>query len=55
MRGHSVCRMHGAGGGAPRGNKNAVKHGDFTVEGLALKKQINGLARRARETMAGIE
>ncbi len=30
----SVCRMHGAGGGAPKGNGNALKHGDFTAETL---------------------
>jgi uncharacterized protein YjcR len=47
--------MHGAGGGAPRGNKNALKHGDFTAEGLALKREIQALARMARETMAAIE
>jgi uncharacterized protein YjcR len=42
-RGTSVCRMHGAGGGAPRGNRNALKHGDFTAEGRTLKKQISAL------------
>jgi hypothetical protein len=47
--------MDGAGGGAPKGNRNALKHGDFTAEGLALKKQISALARMARETMGGIE
>jgi hypothetical protein len=26
----------GAGGGAPKGNRNALKHGDFTAETLAL-------------------
>jgi uncharacterized protein YjcR len=55
VRGHSVCRMHGAGGGAPKGNKNALKHGDFTGEGLARKRQISALARMARETMGAIE
>jgi uncharacterized protein YjcR len=55
VSGYSVCRMHGAGGGAPRGNKNALKHGDFTAEGLALKREIQALARMARETMAAIE
>jgi uncharacterized protein YjcR len=53
--GSSVCRMHGAGGGAPRGNRNALKHGDFTAETLAVKKQVHALARMARETMAAIE
>jgi uncharacterized protein YjcR len=47
--------MHGAGGGAPKGNKNALKHGDFTAEAMALKKEIAALARMARETVAGIE
>jgi hypothetical protein len=55
VRWSNVCRMHGAGGGAPRGNRNAVKHGEFTAEGLAMKKQINTLARLARQTMAAIE
>ena len=30
MRGHSVCWMHGARGGAPDGNRNALKHGEFS-------------------------
>jgi uncharacterized protein YjcR len=48
--------MHGAGGGAPKGNQNALKHGDFTAEGLlALKKQISALARMARETIEAVE
>jgi uncharacterized protein YjcR len=55
VRGCSVCRMHGAGGGAPKGNKNALKHGGFTAEAMALKKEIAALARMARETMAAIE
>jgi uncharacterized protein YjcR len=54
VRGSSVCRMHGAGGGAPRGNRNALKHGDFTAESLAVKKQVHALARMAREAMAAI-
>jgi uncharacterized protein YjcR len=47
--------MHGAAGGAPRGNRNALKHGEFTAETLALKREIQALARMARETVAGIE
>ena len=27
VRGHNVCRMHGAGGGAPKGNRNACVGG----------------------------
>ena len=55
VRGSSVCRMHGANGGAPKGNKNAMKHGDFTAETLAMKREISALARMARETMGAIE
>ena len=47
--------MHGAGGGAPKGNRNALKHGNFTAEATALKRQISALARMARETIGAIE
>ena len=55
VRGYSVCRMHGAGGGAPKGNRNALKHGSYTAETLALNREIQALARVARETMNAIE
>jgi hypothetical protein len=51
----SVCRMHGARGGAPKGHRNALKHGATTAEALAFKREIAALARMARETMAAIE
>jgi uncharacterized protein YjcR len=47
--------MHGAGGGAPKGNRNAMKHGEFAAESLAIKKQVHALARMASKTMAAIE
>ena len=47
--------MHGASGGAPKGNRNALKHGLYTAEGLALKREIQALAQMARETLAAIE
>ena len=47
--------MHGAGGGAPKGNRNALKHGGFKAEMLALRKEVQALARLARETMGAIE
>ena len=55
VKGHSVCRMHGAGGGGPEGNRNALKHGTFTAETLAMKREISALARMARKTMGAIE
>jgi uncharacterized protein YjcR len=47
--------MHGAAGGAPKGNKNAMKHGAFTAEAAALKKEIAALTQMVRETMDAIE
>src|SRR5271166_4544053 len=54
VKGYEVCRMHGAVGGAPKGNSNALKHGASSAEMLALKKEVQALARLARETMAAI-
>jgi uncharacterized protein YjcR len=47
--------MHGVGGGARKGNKNAVKHGAMVAESFALKKGGQALARMARKTTAAIE
>jgi uncharacterized protein YjcR len=55
VRGSNVCRMHGAGGGAPKGNRNALKHGEFTAEALALKREIAALTRMTKATMGVIE
>ncbi len=55
VRGSKVCRMHGAGGGAPKGNRNALKHGASSAETLALRKEVHALARLARETLAAME
>ncbi|MGI9482021.1 MAG: HGGxSTG domain-containing protein [Hyphomicrobiales bacterium] len=40
VRGKKRCRMHGGarGSGAPRGNKNALKHGFYTAEEIRLRK-----------------
>jgi hypothetical protein len=49
-----VCRMHGAGGWARKGNKNAVKRGAMIAESLVLRREIQALARMARKTIAAI-
>jgi uncharacterized protein YjcR len=42
------CRMHGGmSPGAPKGNKNAFKHGRYTAEAIATR-QIAKLLRDAR-------
>src|SRR5262249_23040191 len=38
------CRMHGGmSPGAPKGNKNALKHGRYTAEAIARRKAISAL------------
>jgi len=39
VRGSAVRRMHGAGAGAPKGNRNALKHGPYTAETIAMAVQ----------------
>jgi hypothetical protein len=49
--------MHGGapGSGAPRGNKNALKHGRYTREVLAERKQIRELVRQTLKLMLQIK
>ena len=49
VRGKLVCRMHGAGGGAPRGNRNAQKHGRYAGEAIKSRRLVVALAKLARE------
>ena len=44
-----VCRMHGASGGAPKGNRNALKHGLYSAEAIETQRMIAALMRQARE------
>jgi hypothetical protein len=43
------CRMHGGTSfGAPKGNKNALKHGRYTAEAIARRREVAELIRTAR-------
>jgi uncharacterized protein YjcR len=55
--GKKRCRMHGgaSGSGAPRGNKNAVKHGLYTREAIAQRRQLAELMRQSRKLLTEIE
>jgi uncharacterized protein YjcR len=55
--GKKRCRMHGGapGSGAPRGNKNAVKHGLYTREAIAQRRQLVELMRQSRKLLLEIE
>jgi hypothetical protein len=52
--GSKVCRMHGAGGGAPKGNRNALKHGGYTAETIKTQRMVVALAKQARELVETI-
>jgi uncharacterized protein YjcR len=51
------CRLHGGmSPGAPKGNQNAFKHGRYTAEAIASRREIarllratNALAKSVRE------
>jgi hypothetical protein len=45
--------MHGGapGSGAPRGNRNALKHGGYTKEALQRRAAMRQLLREAREAL----
>jgi hypothetical protein len=49
LRGKRRCRMHGGapGSGAPKGNRNARRHGRFTGEAIAERKQVRDLLEEA--------
>jgi len=49
--------MHGgaAGSGAPKGNRNALKHGMFTKEMKAERAQFRELIAESKELVRKIE
>lgn len=51
VQGKKRCRMHGGapGSGAPKGNKNALKHGLYTREAFAERKRIRQLIKEAEK------
>lgn len=52
VRGWSVCRMHGARGGAQPGTAHPnYRHGGRTVEATELRRFLAELTREARETV----
>jgi hypothetical protein len=49
VRGYRVCRMHGARGGAPEGERNGnYRHGARTNETMEMVRLIKRLARGER-------
>lgn len=57
VSGKARCRMHGGaqGSGAPRGNRNAFKHGLYSRETIEQRKEVNALIREARRAIEVID
>jgi uncharacterized protein YjcR len=57
VSGKKRCRMHGGapGSGAPRGNKNALKHGLYTREAITERRRIRELMRQSWKLLLSIE
>ncbi len=52
VAGAKRCRMHGGkGSGAPRGNRNALKHGHFTREEKQFRREMRELLQESRELL----
>jgi hypothetical protein len=48
------CRMDGGTSpGAPKGNKNAYKHGHYTADAIARRRSIATLIRTGKKLTAG--
>jgi hypothetical protein len=41
--------MHGAGGGAPKGNRNALKHGLHAADAIKTRRMVAELTRQAHQ------
>jgi uncharacterized protein YjcR len=57
VSGKTRCRMHGGaqGSGAPKGNRNAFKHGLYSRETIEQRKAVNALIREARRAIEVID
>ena len=57
VQGKKRCRMHGGapGSGAPKGNRNALKHGLFTGQAIAERRQLSELIRQSRALLKKID
>jgi uncharacterized protein YjcR len=50
------CRMHGGKSpGAPKGNANARKHGFYSAEAIANRREISALIREMKGFVGSVE
>lgn len=57
VSGKKRCRMHGGakGSGAPKGNNNALKHGQYTKENIQFNQHLRKLMRQSRSVLEEIK
>jgi hypothetical protein len=57
VEGRRRCRSHGCAphAGAPKGNRNALKHGRFTAKEIASGRRIDEFVRECRETLRRLD
>jgi hypothetical protein len=57
VKGKRRCRRHGGaeGVGAPKGNRNAHKHGLYSAAELAERRRIMDFVRRCNLTIAALD
>ena len=50
------CRMHGGKcAGAPKGNRYALKHGRYTAEAIAERREVAALIRNMKKLAHAME
>ena len=55
-KGWTVCRFHGAGGGAPTGRDNGRwRGGGWSKEALARRRELASLIRECRQSLKDLE
>jgi hypothetical protein len=56
MTGRARCRFHGGadGIGAPPGNQNAFKHGRYSAEAIAQRREVAVLLRACRDQLGAM-
>lgn len=55
VNGWSVCRVHGAGGGAPRGKAHGNwRHGGRSLAAIEVRQMTTALVRMVKETVNSV-
>ena len=56
VKGRARCRFHGGaeGSGAPEGNRNAFRHGRYTAEAIAKRREVAALLRACRDQLGAM-